>query len=214
MKSFKRLDYVPTGAECGCVMFRQYKTVKGLNADEHGMYACSVCQKKGGQNRHEVEMLEQLRSRLTARKESFILCCQFPLLSGNVDETGGETVGETANEVTGNEVSGKGNVVSKKKKNTVLKCDVVLVPCDAKHVSDLIAVELDSTDHSYNPRQIVAGVKRDRDTAHSETQDSDNRKTSTVGKAGMRLLRVQRDGIDAGLSRLSTILDSIQVHTM
>lgn len=193
MHSFRSLDYAPTGAKCGCVLFRQYKYVKTLKVDENGMYKCSVCEKEGGQNRHEVEMLGKLRSVLDARKEHLVLCCQFPVVSAEASGQPSDKAGD------------------KDRDTTILKCDVVVVPCDARDVYDLIAVELDSDDHGSKPRQ---NRQADREKAYNLTVDNDSRKNCAVNDAGMRLLRVQRDDMAAGMSQLNTMLDSLQCRAM
>ena len=176
---FSDEDYVATGAECGCVLVRTLKTVKGLKLelDANGMYKCNVCAKNGGGNPHEREMLNKVKDVVACRKERIIVCCQVPLVG--VDAS--------------------------------LRCDVVLVPCAAGVVSDLIAVELDSFDHELNPHRYG----RDLSTAASAVAVSDARKADAVAKAGMRFLRVKKsDRDDSWIPELNCMLDSLALNSM
>lgn len=240
-------EYAPTGAKCGCVMFRHYRYVKTLKPDENGLYKCSVCEKGGCQNSDEVDMLHRVRSVLRARKEYFILCCQFPLETSivrcigenelvaeqgsaqgkrkRVKRIGHESAanaGENEHVMKGagheskastgeNAHVMKGAGHEKREEKTVLFCDIVIVPCAARSVTDVIVVELDGHDHAHKPRQ---NKEKNRDKAFTATVYSDNRKNEAVEEAGMNLLRVKRDKLTEGMSQLNSMLNSLKLNVM
>lgn len=78
---FNSRDFVPTGAKCNCVLLRQKRSLGRDQCvpDESGFYPCSVCEREGGKNSHEVKMVNQVKKLVGARKEKFIVCVQVPV---------------------------------------------------------------------------------------------------------------------------------------
>ena len=152
VNDFRSEHYVPTGAKCGCVMFRQKSHTVTCDRNELGMYHCSVCEQLGDRNTHEKDMLEKVKDVVSCRKEEIIVCCQLPLPLVQAS----------------------------------LRCDVVLVPCAALEPRDMIAIELDSTDHGHNPWQY-GDI---RENAYNKKVAHENRKGAAIEKSGMSFLRV------------------------
>lgn len=72
-------DLVPVAAaNCGCLLVRSKEhTCARLRSD--GEYKCSVCEQRGGRNRQECWMLEQVKRIVHARSELYVICVQLPL---------------------------------------------------------------------------------------------------------------------------------------
>lgn len=179
---FKPTDFVPTAAKCKCVLLRQKKSLGRDNCkpDENGMYPCSVCERQGGRNSQEVNMLNQIKHVVDARKEKIIVCCQVPVRgqAGNYRQ----------------------------------RCDVLLVPCAAQDVNQLVVIELDSTDHFEKPRQYGQSPTK----AFNRAVVNDGNKNKAVYKAGMRLLRLAWQDMDSGSweTELNGVLDALQLDAM
>ena len=96
--------------------------------------------------------------------------------------------------------------VGKKKQ---LRCDVVLVPCEATLVQHLIGIELDGSNHEGNPMQFRATSE----DAFSDTAENDSTKEEAVLASGMRFVRLSRSDMKLSDDWQTTIcseLDHVQ----
>lgn len=173
-------NVINAAAPCGCLLVRQRKYVRELMGQGRAN-RCPVCQKQGGQNGQEKEMLDKVRALLQSRTEAFLICCQLPLPRVN---------------------------------DSMLRCDVVVVPCGARAVNHLIGVELDGTNHKDRP--MTYGGISSIDGLNA-TVDSDNEKAIAVHEKGMRFVRVSWNSMQASQHwhrKLSCQLDEIKQDIM
>ena len=71
-------NVINAAARCGCLLVRTRRYVNELEGQGRA-HRCPVCERQGGQNGQEKEMLDKVRALLDARAEQFFICCQLPL---------------------------------------------------------------------------------------------------------------------------------------